>query len=319
MNRPRTHFLLTGGEVRVQAEEVISGVDEAIESGALEAERRQEFLLLLRRKFREFRFDAGGERHDVGHFVAGGDGGAQRVDVRAVAGREFVVCHVGGVQHRLDREQHQRLEQVQLPLRETGTTHRHTVLQRRERFLQCREFGHRVLVATLRDALLLVEAFLDAADVREAQLVVDHVAITHRIDTAHHVGDVVVIEAADDVHDRIGFADVGEKLVAEAFTLRCALHQTGDVHELHHGGHSAFGLHHHRQCSEARIRNFDHADVRLDGAERIVRGLGLGSGEGVEQRGLADVRETDDAELQHEMDRRKEMRFTAPITRPAVD
>jgi hypothetical protein len=47
--------------------------------------------------------------------------------------------------------------------------------------------------------------------------------------------------------------------------------------------------------SEARIRHFDDADVRLDGAERIVLRRDAGLGQRVEQCGLADVGQTDDA------------------------
>ena len=52
---------------------------------------------------------------------------------------------------------------------------------------------------------------------------------------------------------------------------------------------------------EARVGNLDHADVRLDGAERVVRGFGLGGGQGIEQRRLADVRKTDDSEFEHDL------------------
>ena len=44
--------------------------------------------------------------------------------------------------------------------------------------------------------------------------------------------DVGVLEAADDLDDRVDFADVGEELVAEPFALARALHQAGDVDEL---------------------------------------------------------------------------------------
>jgi hypothetical protein len=37
------------------------------------------------------------------------------------------------------------------------------------------------------------------------------------------------------VTDRFGLADVGQELVAQAFTFRRAFYQTRDVHELHGG------------------------------------------------------------------------------------
>ena len=49
---------------------------------------------------------------------------------------------------------------------------------------------------------------------------------------------------------------------------------------------------------EPRIGHLHDADVRLDGAERIVLGRDAGLGERVEQGGLADVRQSDDAAFQ---------------------
>jgi hypothetical protein len=57
----------------------------------------------------------------------------------------------------------------------------------------------------------------------------------------------------------------------------------------------AFRLDDVGQRLHARIRHLDHADVRLDGAERIVFSRDAGLGQGVEQGGLADVGQADDA------------------------
>ena len=47
---------------------------------------------------------------------------------------------------------------------------------------------------------------------------------------------------------------------------------------------------------KARVGHGDDADVRLDGAEGVVRGLGLGRRERVEERRLPDVRQPDDSD-----------------------
>ena len=52
------------------------------------------------------------------------------------------------------------------------------------------------------------------------------------------------------------------------------------------------------ELRQARIGHFDHADVRLDGAEGIVLGRDAGLGQRVEEGGLADVRQADDAALE---------------------
>ena len=56
-----------------------------------------------------------------------------------------------------------------------------------------------------------------------------------RVDLAGDVDDVVVLEAAHHVGDRVDLADVGEELVAEALALRRAGDEAGDVDELDRG------------------------------------------------------------------------------------
>ena len=45
------------------------------------------------------------------------------------------------------------------------------------------------------------------------------------------MGDVGIFKTAHHMRDRVDLADVGEKLVAEAFTLGGAAHQTRNVHK----------------------------------------------------------------------------------------
>src|SRR3546814_5112071 len=43
--------------------------------------------------------------------------------------------------------------------------------------------------------------------------------------------DVVILETAQDMDDRIDLADIAEELVAQPFALRRAAHQAGDIDE----------------------------------------------------------------------------------------
>src|SRR5690606_1381383 len=93
-------------------------------------------------------------------------------------------------------------------------------------------------------------------------------------------------------------ADVGQELVAQALTLGGAGDQAGNVDELHGGGQHALGLDDLRQGIQARIRHRHDAAVGLDGAEREVLRGDAGLGQGVEQGGLADVRQANDAAIE---------------------
>ena len=87
--------------------------------------------------------------------------------------------------------------------------------------------------------------------------------------------DVRVVEAAENVQNRVCLPDVCKELVAESFTLAGSLHETGDVYDLHscrdHSLWVAEALEHFKSL----VRNDGGADVGLDRAEREVCALCL--------------------------------------------
>ena len=109
--------------------------------------------------------------------------------------------------------------------------------------------------------------------------------------------DVLVVEAADNVYNGVHLADMGQKLIAETLALAGAAHQTRDVYEFDNGRSGFLCVVQVGQRLKALIRYRNHADVRVDGAERIVGALRACLRNCVEQSGLADIRESDDAEF----------------------
>jgi hypothetical protein len=95
------------------------------------------------------------------------------------------------------------------------------------------------------------------------------------------MGDVAILEAAQHVDDGVHLTDIGEKLVAQPLALRGAADQAGDVDEFQTGGDDFHGFADRRQRLHPLIGHRDAADIGLDGAERIIRGLG---GDGGRQR-----------------------------------
>src|SRR3954463_11098063 len=77
----------------------------------------------------------------------------------------------------------------------------------------------------LRTSLLghLLEPPLGGLQIGEQQLGVDGLGVANRVDAAVRVRHAGIAVAADDVADRVGFADRGEELVAEALALGGAL------------------------------------------------------------------------------------------------
>ena len=136
---------------------------------------------------------------------------------------------------------------------------------------------------------------LQDLQVREDQLERDRLDVPQGIDRAVHVNDVAVLKAPDDVNDRVALADVGEELVAESLSFGCAFDESRDINELDHGGGNLFRVIHLTEKADPLIRDRDDADVRIDRAEGVVRGLGTCLCERVKQRAFADVRESDDS------------------------
>ena len=134
--------------------------------------------------------------------------------------------------------------------------------------------------------------------VGQDQLGDDRLDVAFRRHVAVHVGDVRVGEHAHHLADRVGLADVGEELVAQALALRGAADQAGDVGEPHRGRHDPRRVVQLGQLGQARVGDADHADVRLDGGERVVGRQRARPGQRVEQGGLADVGQADDADRQ---------------------
>ena len=108
--------------------------------------------------------------------------------------------------------------------------------------------------------------------------------------------DIIVFEGTHDLADRVGFANVGEELVAQAFAFRSALDDAGDVHEGHRGRHDLLRVHELGKHWQTVIRQWHDAGVRFDGGERIVFRQNVVTGQCVEHGGLADVRQSDDSD-----------------------
>lgn len=105
--------------------------------------------------------------------------------------------------------------------------------------------------------------------------------ITH-VDGSVDVSNVVVVEAAEDMQYGVGLADVGQELIAQAFSLGSALDQAGDVDDLDRGRNHGARLAHVDEAVEALVGHGDDAYVGLDGAEGKIGALGFSVAQAVE-------------------------------------
>jgi hypothetical protein len=151
-------------------------------------------------------------------------------------GGEIALGHIAGEEHRLGGEQLEQLHQGLFVVAGGQDVGGAFGIEMGFESLQQRELRLGLLVAALRFLLGLVDAFRDGVEVGEHELGGDHLDVAHRVDATHGVNDVRILEAAHDLDDGVDLADVGEKLVAEAFALAGAGDKAGDVDELDGGG-----------------------------------------------------------------------------------
>ena len=108
------------------------------------------------------------------------------------------------------------------------------------------------------------------------------------------MSDIVVVETAKHVKDGIGFTNIGQELVAEAFTLRCTLHQAGNINYFNRCGDYSLWIAKLGELVQALVGHSDNAHIRFDSAEREISRLRLGIRQAIEKSRLTDVRQTDD-------------------------
>ncbi len=168
--------------------------------------------------------------------------------------------------------------------------------QEHERALDQIERLLRFLVLAAHPSLQCRNALLQTIQVGKHQLGLDSFGVGDRIDATLDMDDVVILEAAEHIGDRVDLADHGEELIAKPFALRGAAHEPGDVDESEPGRDGLGGFGDPGERVEARVGHRHLTDIRLDGAEGIVgRRGGRGLGQRVEQGGLADIGQSDDA------------------------
>ena len=294
---PGADFVSTGSEEVDQAQEGIAGFDQFIQARFGQAQFFQEDFGFVVGQFGDFRFDLGRYGDDLGAFLGGVFFDALDVGVGVgIAG--FIFGDVGDVDDRLQGQEVEVFDLRQFIFGQAGFAGRFAFFQAGQDFFQDCVFDFGFLVAALGDFGDAVSPFLCRFQVGQAEFRVDRFDVADRVDGAVDVSDVRVFEAADDFSDGIGFTDVAEEFIAQAFAFGCTGDEAGDVDEAHDSRDCFFRFIHVGQDLDAFIRDFNDADIRFDRAEGVVCRFCAGLGNRVEQCALTDIRQADDAYFQ---------------------
>ena len=292
---PGAHFLHTGGEVGLQTQQLEAGTDQAVQTGLFQAQLLQEHVAVFIVHLGHFRFDLGANRHHRRTLSFG-------ISLELVQQRVVLKTIFGHIAHKhggLGCDQAERLEQGRVFLGHGHHAGRLAFVQCcLDRLQQGHQLGSFLVIARTRGLGVAVQRLLHSGQVGQAQLGLDHFNVGNRVNLVRHVDHVGVFKATHHVHNRVGFADVGQELVAQAFALGSASHQACDVHKLHNRGHDALGRDDLSQLVQAGIGHLHHTSVRLNRAEGVIFSSNAGFSQGVKEGGLAHVGQAHDAALE---------------------
>ena len=291
MDGPGAHFFHACSEIGLETQQAVSRTDQAVQARLVLPQFLQELQSVGIVHLGQLGFDLGANSHH--RRVLLGGKGFQAVQERVVL--EAVFRHVGHKHGGLCGDEEELLEFDTLFFAEIDGAHRLGVVQSRLALFQNRHLLDGFFVTRAGDFAHAMNGFFNSGQIGQAQLGLNDFDVCNRVHLVGDVDDVVVFKAAHHVDDGVGFTDVRQKFVAQAFARAGTSHQAGNVHELHNGGHDALGLDDCRQLLQAQIGHLDHAGVGLDGAKGVVLSGNAGFGQGVEKGGFAHIGQTHDA------------------------
>src|SRR5207248_1375702 len=202
-------LLVTGGEERTQPEQVMGGARDTRQHSFAQTEAFEQLGALFRHQLRGFGFELHTHTENLGSIT---QVIAHRSQDGVVADLVLVEVHDG--EHRLDREEEERLEAFSTFLVQPGPVQRCPLGQQGYRPLQRRQLrgGIRLGLRALHGLASPVDLRLGTGEVGEGELELERVQIVERIVTTD---DVLVVERPQHVEDRVDLADAPEEPVAQ--------------------------------------------------------------------------------------------------------
>ena len=107
-----------------------------------------------------------------------------------------------------------------------------------------------------------------------------------------HIG---ILKAADDMDDRVGLPDIGEKLIPEALPLGGPLHKPGNIHKFYHRRRRLLGMIELREQMEPFVRHSDNPHIGVYRAKGIVCGLCPRPRDSIKESRFPDIWKTNDS------------------------
>ena len=123
------------------------------------------------------------------------------------------------------------------------------------------------------------QRFFNTLEIGEGELGINHIYIIGWAYLAFDVNDVLIFKAAHYMGNGIGFTNIGEKLITQAFAFGGACNQPGDIDKFHGGGNNPLWIDDIGNFVLTGIGNRHYASVRFNGAKWKVFCADTGFGE----------------------------------------
>ncbi len=292
---PGMNLRLSNGEKRDEIQRAIPGADDFVKPWLIEPERLDELRALFFGELHDLGLDRCAD-HDDGNPALFTEPANLRDEGVFVDIRELFFLDVGDEKRGLVGEQkHVSADLLFVLVRGFDGCRRLALV---EQGFEPPTKNDRLLfewVLALGGALGPVEPPLHRLEVLQDQLGFDRLDIRDRIDPVVDVHDVLVLEAPDHVGDCVRLPDIAQEGIALTLALRGTLYQSRNVDELDRRRHYLLRCVKLDQLVEARVRDRDDSDVRVDRAKGVVRRLGFFFGKRAEEGRFPDIGKTDDA------------------------
>jgi hypothetical protein len=184
-DRPGADLLRAGGEVGDQVEERVGGADQAVETGLVDPEAREELALLLRRQLGELGLDLPADADDPG---ALGRGIGLELGAVGVPAREGVLVDVRDVEDGLRGQQMSVVEGRAEQVRDLEGPGRQALREMLPQGVEELDLLLGGLVARAGDLARPVRPLLDRVEIGQTELDLDRLDVAPRVRTPRRRG-----------------------------------------------------------------------------------------------------------------------------------
>ena len=277
--RPGADFFDARSEIGLQTEQCVSMPDHTIQARFVKPEVGQEVLFVFVIQQRDLSFN---RRTDADNLCTLVDRIlTNSIEMRVVL--KAILINVGDVHDRLVCDQVNAQQNFILQIGFFQRANRQALVEVSLDPSQRIAVSDSIFLAGLCRSRCTIKLPLYGLEVGQCQFGVDRLDIVDRIDLSCNVCDVVVLKTTHNVSDCVGLTDISQKLITEPLTFRRASDEPRDIHELHRRRQNLLRFDDPGQNIKTRIRNGNDADIRLNGAERIILSRNLGRSERIEQ------------------------------------